>query len=138
LSTLKITGIVLSLFALAIFALPVHAADNSTSQNASSDNAGTNKAVVNLTAKDIAFNTSTITVPAGSMVTINFDNQDSGIQHNFAVYESSSAQNTIFKGDIITGPKKTTYTFTAPDKPGTYFFRCDVHPTQMTGQFIVE
>jgi len=31
----------------------------------------------------------------------------------------------------------TTYTFTAPSTPGTYFFRCDVHPETMTGQFIV-
>jgi plastocyanin len=41
-------------------------------------------------------------------------------------------------GDVITGPKKITYTFDAPEKPGTYFFRCDIHPTTMTGQFIVE
>lgn len=38
----------------------------------------------------------------------------------------------------MTGPATTTYTFTAPSTPGTYFFRCDVHPTVMTGQFIVQ
>jgi plastocyanin len=91
-----------------------------------------------LIAKNIAFNTSTIMVPAGANVTINFDNQDQGIPHNFAVFETSAAQNVIFRGQIITGPKKTTYTFTAPLKPGAYFFHCDVHPTQMYGQFIVE
>jgi plastocyanin len=94
-------------------------------------------ATIGLTAKNIAFNTSTITVPAGANVTVNFDNQDSGIPHNFAVYETSAAQNTIFKGEIVTGPKKTTYTFTAPSKPGNYYFQCDVHPAQMNGQFIV-
>jgi plastocyanin len=91
-----------------------------------------------LIAKNIAFNTSTIMVPAGANVTINFDNEDSAIPHNFAVYDTSAAENVIFKGQIITGPKETTYTFTAPSKPGTYFFRCDVHPTLMYGQFIVE
>jgi plastocyanin len=30
----------------------------------------------------------------------------------------------------------TTYTFEAPD-PGEYFFRCDVHPVDMTGTFVV-
>ncbi len=29
------------------------------------------------------------------------------------------------------------YTFTAHSQPGTYFFRCDVHFTMMTGQFVV-
>jgi hypothetical protein len=33
----------------------------------------------------------------------------------------------IFSGDIITGGKNITYRFNAPDTPGTYFFRCDVH-----------
>lgn len=93
--------------------------------------------IVDLVAKNIAFNTSTITVPAGADVGVNFDNQDANVPHNFAVYTDSSATTEIFKGDIITGPAKTTYTFKAPDKPGTYFFRCDVHPTLMTGQFVV-
>ncbi len=92
---------------------------------------------IGLIAKDIAYNTSTITVPAGANVTVDFTNEDSGIQHNFAVYDTSAAQNAIFKGEIITGPATTTYTFTAPSQPGTYFFRCDVHPGIMTGQFIV-
>jgi len=63
---------------------------------------------------------------------------DSGIPHNFAVYTDSSATNTIFKGQVITGPETVTYTFTAPAQAGTYFFRCDIHPTVMTGQFIVQ
>jgi outer membrane protein assembly factor BamB/plastocyanin len=92
---------------------------------------------IDLIAKNIAYNRSTITVPAGANVTVNFDNQDASIPHNFAVYETPAAEKVIFRGDIITGPAKTTYNFTAPDKPGTYFFRCDVHPSIMTGQFVV-
>lgn len=97
-----------------------------------------NTVIIYLMAKNIAFNKSTITVPAGANVTVYFDNQDSGTPHNFAVYDSPSASQTIFQGKIITGPAKATYTFTAPSQAGTYFFRCDVHPTQMTGQFVVE
>jgi plastocyanin len=95
-------------------------------------------AIIDLVAENIAFNENTITVPAGADVIVNFNNRDSGVPHNFAVYETQAAEKVIFKGEIITGLKKTTYTFTAPDKPGTYFFRCDVHPTQMTGQFMVK
>jgi plastocyanin len=99
---------------------------------------GGQSVTIGLAAHNIAYNVSTITVPAGAQVTVDFDNEDSGIPHNFAVYDSPAAQTVIFKGQIITGPATTTYTFTAPSTPGTYFFRCDVHPTIMTGQFIVQ
>lgn len=90
-----------------------------------------------LTAKNIAFDKSTLTVPAGANVVLTFDNQDSGIAHNFALYTDSSATTRLFAGTFVTGPKTVTYTFTAPTTPGTYFFRCDVHPTIMYGSFIV-
>jgi len=93
---------------------------------------------VNLTAQNMAFDMSTITVPIGAKVTINFNNKDNGIPHNFAVYTDSSAATSIFKGSNITGVASTTYTFTAPTTAGTYFFRCDVHPTSMTGKFVVQ
>ncbi len=110
----------------------------STATTSSAAPTGGQSVTVDLTAQNIAYDKSTITVPAGAQVTVNFDNKDIGIPHNFAVYQSSSAQNAIFKGDIITGPATTTYTFTAPSQPGTYYFRCDVHPTQMNGQFIIQ
>lgn len=100
--------------------------------------AGGQATTVDLTAENIAFDKSTITVPAGAQVTVNFTNKDNGIPHNFAVYTDSSASQNIFKGDTVTGPGTTTYTFTAPTTPGTYFFRCDVHPQQMTGDFVVQ
>ena len=62
---------------------------------------------------------------------------DAGVPHNFAVYTDATASTAIFTGAVVTGPTTTTYTFTAPSTPGSYFFRCDVHPTIMTGQFIV-
>ena len=91
---------------------------------------------IDLVAKNSAFDKSTITVPAGAQITINFDNQDS-MQHNFALYTDSSATRSIFVGQIIT-KSAITYKFTAPSTPGTYFFRCDVHPAIMTGTFIAQ
>ncbi len=90
-----------------------------------------------LTAKNIAFDKSTITVPAGANVVITFTNQDAGIPHNFALYTDSTATTNLFRGQIVTGPTTTTYSFTAPSTPGNYFFRCDVHPTVMYGTFVV-
>jgi len=114
--------------------LVLHVSALAAAQNASQSGS---TVTINLMAKNIAFNLNSITVPAGSSVVINFDNQDNGVSHNFAVYTDNSASTAIFKGDVITGPKMTTYTFKAPAAPGTYFFRCDIHPTVMNGQFIV-
>jgi plastocyanin len=93
----------------------------------------------------MVFSPSTITVPAGATVVVNFHNRESpgssqvtGIAHNFAVYDSQAATITIFRGEIITGGGDAVYRFTAPATPGTYFFRCDVHPSVMNGQFIVQ
>ncbi len=98
---------------------------------------------INLVALNLAFNMSTITVPRGAQVTINFDNQDIRIPHNFALYQSGNgpagtATGAIFVGQTITGPDTTTYKFTVPTTPGNYFFRCDVHPTAMFGTFVVQ
>ena len=88
-----------------------------------------------LEARDVSYNTATVTVPAGALVTITFTNNDI-VTHNFAVYESAAAANVIFRGEIIR-PGTVDYRFNAPSQPGTYFFRCDVHPTFMIGDFIV-
>jgi plastocyanin len=92
---------------------------------------------VQLTVSDISFDKDEITLTAGAQTTVELDNQDEGLPHNFALYEDESAATTIFQGDTVEGPVTTEYTFTAPDA-GTYFFRCDVHPTQMSGTAIVE
>jgi plastocyanin len=99
---------------------------------------------MDLTAASMLFNTSSITVPAGASVVVNFHNREpagssqvTGIAHNFAVYDSAAARTTIFRGAVITGGQDITYRYTAPAVPGTYFFRCDVHPLLMNGTFIV-
>ena len=98
---------------------------------------GTTSVAITLTARDIAFDKSTLSAPAPATVALTFINQDAGIPHNFALYTDASASTTIFKGAIINGPGTTTYTFTAPGTPGTYFYRCDPHPETMTGLFLV-
>ena len=93
---------------------------------------------IDLVAQNQRFDKSAITVPAGASVTINFDNRDNGIRHNFAVYTDSGASSAIFVGEMVTGPSTIAYKFTAPSTPGTYFFRCDPHAAIMTGDFIVQ
>jgi plastocyanin len=91
---------------------------------------------VSLVATEFSFDQQQITVPAGGQVTIDFRNQ--GQQpHNFSVYTNQTAADAIFQGPITNPGATATYTFQAPD-PGEYFFRCDVHPAQMTGTFVVQ
>ncbi len=91
---------------------------------------------ITLAAEGMAFDRKEITVPAGSPVEMTFENRDAGIPHNFALYTDASAATKIFSGEVITGPKTVKYTFTAPAEKGRFFFRCDVHPTMMTGTFV--
>jgi plastocyanin len=79
---------------------------------------------ISLVASNFAFDQKTITAPAGAHITLNFQNNDAGVPHNVAVYDSTGAQ--VFKG----------YTFDAPDLSGKYKFSCDHHPS-MTGDFVV-
>lgn len=89
-------------------------------------------------AEDLSFSVDTLTVGAGSQVEIDFKNRDDGTPHNFAVYQSADAAEALFSGEILTGSADTVYTFRAPSEPGTYQFRCEVHPTQMSGDLIVQ
>jgi plastocyanin len=90
-----------------------------------------------VTAEGIAFDTSTITLPANQAYTLTFDNKDAGIQHNIAIFPSETElTNPLFRGDLITGPDTAEYKI-PPLDPGTYYFHCDVHP-QMNGQVIVK
>ena len=92
---------------------------------------------VNMIAQNLQFNIRSITASAGVEVTIIFDNRDA-VPHNVAFYTNRSASSTIFKGELITGPRTINEGFTSPSSAGSYFFRCDVHPDTMTGTFIVQ
>jgi plastocyanin len=88
---------------------------------------GTTTATV--TAANIAFDTSTIDLPAGEASTIHFVNEDSGVQHNIAIYPSADdLANPLFRGEVITGPDEIDYAID-PLEAGEYYFHCDIHPT---------
>jgi mono/diheme cytochrome c family protein/plastocyanin len=89
--------------------------------------------VVQEAAQNIAFVNKELTAPADQAFQIEFDNQDPGQPHNIEIKDASGA--TVFKGDIVTGPTKTTYSVTAL-KAGSYPFVCSVHPN-MTGTLTV-
>jgi plastocyanin len=86
---------------------------------------------VSIAADALAFSTDTLSAPAGEGFTIAFENEEA-VPHNVAIYRDRTATDPLFTGETITGPRTVTYQ--VPElEAGGYFFRCDVHPTQMTG-----
>jgi plastocyanin len=93
---------------------------------------------VSLTASGTKFLETKLTFTAGSKISMNFDNKDVSLQHNFELFDGKDANApSLFRSPLVTGPSTATFTFTAPSKPGSYFFHCDVHPTQMFGTVTV-
>ncbi len=94
-----------------------------------------------LVAKNTAFDTDCIGAPAGQGFKILFDNQDATVPHNVEVYSSASATTRVGGAtsatDTITGVASVTYNVPGL-QPGSYYFRCDVHPTVMFGTLVVK
>ena len=94
---------------------------------------------VEVSANNVAFNVNEITVNSDGQVRVRFNNQEA-VQHNIAFYESASNPTPVSEGSVgltFEGPATDDTVFDIPDA-GEYFFRCDVHPTIMTGTFVVQ
>ncbi len=75
---------------------------------------------------------------AGKNFSVNFDNKDTGVTHNFDLYTAQAGTPRISPAarhgaeqDHVDVPVKPAV------DAGTYFFQCDAHPTSMFGQFVV-
>ncbi len=89
---------------------------------------------VELGADDLEFDASVIEAPAGEPFTIVFTNNETE-PHNVAVFVSEGGE-SIVAGNII-GEGETDEVEVEALEPGTYYFRCDVHP-EMEGSIVVE
>lgn len=87
--------------------------------------------------QNILFDKDTLEELAGESFTIVFENRDDAIPHNFAIYTDDSASEEVAKTEIENGPVVQELEVDGLDA-GEYFFRCDVHPTTMTGTLIVQ
>ncbi len=89
---------------------------------------------LNLTAHNIAYDTTSLQTAAGQPFVINFTNNDPGVTHNVQIADGTGQ--VVFKGEIFAGPDHRQYPIPAL-AAGTYTFSCSVHP-QMTGTLTVK
>jgi hypothetical protein len=85
------------------------------------------------------FDTECLAAPAEEPLTVELSNEDSTV-HNWALFTDPSGSEQIGGGTVaepIDGGASTTYEVDPLD-PGEYFYRCDFHPTTMTGNLVVE
>jgi plastocyanin len=85
------------------------------------------------------FDTTCLAAPAGKAFTVEFANDDS-VVHDWALYRDPSATERLGGGSVdepVAGGESETYDVDGLEA-GEYFYRCDFHPTTMTGTFVVE
>jgi plastocyanin len=130
------SGTTLSLVLVSALVLP--ACTTSSEEPSLCPGSGASVAVagdeVALCADNLEFDAIAIQATAGEQFTINFTNAESQ-PHNVAVYIQEGSDSIII-GEIITGPDATNQVVVPALEPGTYYFRCDVHP-EMEGEIVV-
>lgn len=116
-------------FAPAPSATPLPSATAGDSGAAPSESAAAGG--IEISALNVAYDKSELTVPAATPFQLVFHNNDASIQHNVAIHEGSPTGPEVFKGEIFPGVETKTYDVPAIPA-GTYGFVCTVHPN-MTG-----
>jgi plastocyanin len=92
---------------------------------------------IDIIADAFAFDKKTIEVTAGQSFTIKLDNKDTAV-HNVHIYTQKGGT-SIAVTDPQTVPAGSTGTLTTTiTQPGTYYFQCDFHPSQMNGTLTVK
>lgn len=92
---------------------------------------------VQLSAANIAFNTKTITIKAGTPTQVVLKNADAA-PHNFDIVSGPAGYTKPAAIPTIANPGSTV-TYPVPALPaGTYQFQCDLHPAQMNGTLTVQ
>ena len=115
---------------VALAAVLVACSGTSAAPAAPAEPADLNAPVV--TAKDLKFSPTEVSVPAGEPFQLVLDNQESA-PHNIKISDSTGAE--AFKGEIVSN-QKVTYQVPAL-AAGAYPFICEVHP-DMKGTITAE
>jgi plastocyanin len=108
-----------------------------------SDGGGTGPAPatgLKVIATDNKFDKAALEAPANTDITVDFQNNGK-VKHNLHFYDKEGGK-TLATGAgsdsvFVDGGKSETLSFKTPG-PDTYYFQCDLHPTEMKGTFTVK
>lgn len=89
-----------------------------------------NKSEVTVKIDDFIFDPTILTISTGTKVTWTNEGK---VQHNVVSHSSSPEKG--LESELLSNGKSYSYTF---DKPGTYYYFCEPHPTSMRGVVIVK
>ena len=79
-----------------------------------------------LSAKNIAFDSSDVDIPAGAPFILVFENEEN-VDHNVSVYSDATYRTRLFEGVLFSGPAIRWYPMPSLGA-GTWVFKCDLHP----------
>jgi plastocyanin len=90
-------------------------------------------------ATSLAFTPNTLSAPANTSVTVNYNN-NSNVLHNIKFFNGPDSSAPVLGAtEIVTGPNAIrSVSFTTPAQPGSYYFWCDVHVAGMVGTLQVQ
>jgi cytochrome c oxidase subunit II len=92
---------------------------------------------VQLVAQNTSWNTACIAVPPNQPWSVTVDNKDAGIEHTFAVFDSTKQKVRYFLSPPVDGPSTQTFNLKQLP-PGRYYFECTIHGPSMSGTLIVK
>lgn len=89
-------------------------------------------------ATDNKFDKKTLNAKAGEEFSVTLTNNGKA-KHNIHFLDKKGGKTLVdgAQGKIIDGGQTDTISFTVAE-PGTYYFLCDLHPTEMFGDFVVQ
>ncbi len=91
-----------------------------------------------LTATDNKFDQATLNATAGQEFSVSLKNNGKTI-HNISFYDKKGGKLLDPKAEGVQARAgQTANVAFTPASAGNYFFQCDFHPTEMTGQFVVK
>ncbi len=91
-----------------------------------------------MVATDNKFDKKTLNAKAGEEFSVTLANNGKA-KHNIHFLDKKGGKTLVdgAQGKIIDGGQTDTVSFTVADA-GTYYFMCDLHPTEMFGDFVVQ